>query len=139
MQYAHLIVAIAYALSAAAMTLLCVGLLVWRLPKMFSSSSSWLQRMHDALLLICYLIFPLHIWVIQLAVAGTLGDGNTSTLRYVSRTTLQMVPIVQIALFLLWVCLRLGVRSLRTSRSPNVLFGLSGLLPVCLWVVCIFV
>jgi hypothetical protein len=124
--------------AAGAMTLMCIGMLFWRVPKMFSSSISKRQQEHDALLLFGYLLFPLHVVVIVLAIGGTFGDGATSTMKYVSLTTQRMVPILQIGAFLLWAFLRLSVQSLQSSQAPSVLYALPGLIPASAVLILIF-
>src|SRR3954462_9772675 len=83
-----LILMLGMAAASALMTLVLIVLFFVWLVRLFSSRTPLQRKAHDLLLLATYALFPVQVVTNLLAVAGTLGDGNTSMFRSIELSTL---------------------------------------------------
>jgi hypothetical protein len=124
-----LILMLGTAAASALMTLVLIVLFFVWLVRLFSSRTPLQRKAHDLLVLAIYALFPVQVVTNLLAVAGTLGDGNTSMFRSIELSTLIAVPSIQLAAFALWLTLRFTL--FRTpGQSSGSVVAIPGVIPL---------
>ena len=98
-------------------------------PRLIKSRATRVQRVADWLLLLAYGLFFAVAFLCLNAFAGTLGDGATSTRRYVNPDLLFPVGVVQLACFSFWGATRFRSRSVAADRSRHMGITILLLLP----------
>jgi hypothetical protein len=101
-----LLLVLATAALSALFSLVFVVLFFVLLPRFFQAGTLW-YKVHTALLLFAYALFPVQVFTNLAAFGGTFGDGATSMFRSITPSTLVAIPSIQLGLFVIWFYLRL--------------------------------
>ena len=99
------------------------------IPRLVKSKATRVQRAASWLLLLAYGLFFAVAFLCLQAFAGTLGDGSTSTRRYVNPDLLFPIGVVQLACFSLWGVTRFRSRSVAPHRGRHTAITILLLLP----------
>ena len=107
------------------------------IPMLIMSKARWFERLASGLLLLAYDLFFADAAICFYAILGTIGDGSTSTHKYVNPDLLFPVGVVQLACFIFWGKIRFQSRSVAVHQNRHMTVTILLLLPglISIWFV----